>query len=169
MDKKLVELLQAQMGREAEAAQLYLGLAFWCEGAGFDGCAEYLRSQSRDERMHMTRFGAFLRNYVDVSVELPAVRAVLPSVSSLPQVFEAVLKTEKAVTGWIEQLAGVACETHEWAVFAWLHWFLEEQVRSVEEARMNADKARLAGTDPAALLAFDGEFRAVYGPPVPAG
>ena len=51
----LTEALNAQMTREAHAAQIYLSYGAWAENLGYGGVANFLFRHAHEERNHMMK------------------------------------------------------------------------------------------------------------------
>ena len=56
LNKKIEDICNRQVEREGFSSSLYLAMASWAETNGFSGVAEWLYSQSNEERLHMLKF-----------------------------------------------------------------------------------------------------------------
>ena len=55
LSKTLTAALNAQMTKEAHAAQIYLSYASWADRQGFSGIANFLFRHAQEERNHMMK------------------------------------------------------------------------------------------------------------------
>jgi len=55
LSKTLAVALNAQMTKEAHAAQIYLAYGAWATTQGFGGTANFLFRHAQEERNHMTK------------------------------------------------------------------------------------------------------------------
>ncbi|HEY6913349.1 MAG TPA: ferritin-like domain-containing protein, partial [Paludibacter sp.] len=55
MNKKIEELLNAQIVKEGYSSNLYLAMASWAEAEGYAGISEWLYAQAEEEHIHMLK------------------------------------------------------------------------------------------------------------------
>ena len=53
MNKRIEKVLNDQIVKESSSSQLYLSMASWAEGQGYNGTASFLYKHSDEERFHM--------------------------------------------------------------------------------------------------------------------
>jgi ferritin len=155
----VLSAINEQINSEFEASYTYLAMTVFCEGQKFLGAANWLRSQSEEERQH----GMKLFNFVlarDGAVELKAIDQPKTNYESLPAVFEAALAHEQRVTQRINALYELCFQEKAFAEMTELQWFLTEQVEEEKVAREIVAKFRLVKNDPAAILDMDRELGA---------
>ena len=66
LPKKVEEILNVQILKEAYSSQLYLAMASWAENQGLEGVSNWLYAQAEEERVHMLK----LVKYVTTNSEL---------------------------------------------------------------------------------------------------
>ena len=86
LSKTLEKALNDQVAMEASASYVYLAMASWMENEGFEGTAQFLYTQSDEERMHMMKLFHYI-NEVGGYALSPAVAAPDTTFSSYKNVF----------------------------------------------------------------------------------
>src|SRR3972149_2060862 len=127
LSKKTEKALNDQIVMEAEASNYYLSIASWFEVNGFEGAARFFYLQTEEERMHMLKFF----HYINVSggkALTPAIGKPAGEHTSMPKIFEACLKREKAVTASIQNIADIAMKEKDYTTFNFLQFFISEQL-----------------------------------------
>ena len=154
MSAPLKKALTSQIGMEAYASNYYLAMASWCELAGYEGSASMLYRQADEERAHMNKIVRYL-NMIGAGAAIPAVKQPPAAFKDLESVFKAALKSEQAVTASFNSMAAVAQKDGDHAAFAFLQWFVTEQVE--EEALMETilQKFDLLGRDKIGIYEAD--------------
>jgi ferritin len=156
MDRRTLEALTAQSGREALASSIYLAMAHWANYRAFSGSERWFLKASQEERDHMQEFLRFVNEYGDQLPTIPAVSAqTAQAYGSLLEVFQAALTLEIQVTDHIKTLASLADEAGDQEVEAFLQWFLREQIDSVSQYRTLVQLLETCGEDVGALLLAD--------------
>ena len=56
LSSSMTAALNAQMTKEAHAAQIYISYAAWASGQGYSGVANFLFRHAEEERNHMIKF-----------------------------------------------------------------------------------------------------------------
>ena len=62
LTKKIEDILNLQVEREAYSSNLYLAMASWGEVKGYSGVAQWLYAQADEERMHMLKFIEYIND-----------------------------------------------------------------------------------------------------------
>lgn len=156
LNPKLQKLLNAQINNEMASSYIYLAMAAWFEQTPYGGFAKWMFEQSREETMHALKFYQYLVNR-DAKVELQPLAKPKHDFKSPADVFAHSLKQEQLVTKQINDLYEVAEQVRDHASKNLLLWFLNEQMEEEKSVRDMLDRLKLAGTDPASLLALDRE------------
>jgi ferritin len=131
LSKTMEETLNRQVNREFYSAYLYLAMSAYFESAGMKGFAQWMRIQSKEERMH----GEKIYDYILArggKIALGDIEAPRAKWTSAGKVFEEVVSHEQKVTGMIHALVDLAIREKDHASFEMLQWFVKEQVE--EEA-----------------------------------
>lgn len=129
---EVIDLLNEQVAKEAEASSLYLSMASWCEVNGFSRSAEFFYGHAVEERDHMMKIFRFL-NGNGARAFAPEIGKVEQEFESLHQVYEKTLEHEIEVTKSIFAIFKKARQEGDYASENFLQWFVEEQL---EEERL---------------------------------
>jgi ferritin len=159
LSKKIVKLLNEQIGRELESSIIYLQMSSWCAAQGLDGCAGFLRGHSVEEMGHMTK----MFDYVlagGAQAVVPAIGKAAHEYGNVLELFEAVLKHEKFITSSIHALAEAAMGEKDFGTFSFLQWYVTEQQEEEAIFTRIVDTAKMIGLEGRGLYMLD---RAVAG------
>jgi ferritin len=144
LSESLRAALNAQMTKEAHAAQIYLSYGAWAADAGYEGIANFLFRHSQEERNHMMKILEYiLERGAPVNVE--AIPAPLTNPDSVNQCFEKVFEQEVENTKGIYSLVKKSFEEEDWATWHFMQWFVKEQTEEETMALNLLDKIRIAG------------------------
>ena len=151
---KMKKALNDQIALETSASNAYLAMASWCEVTGYQGGADYFYAQSNEERTHMLKIVHYL-NDMGAAATISAAKAPPTSFKSLEAVIKAALKSEQAVTKSIHGIVEIAQKERDHSTYAFLEWFINEQVQ--EETKFEAILQRfdLLGRDKLAVHEID--------------
>ncbi|HEX2214992.1 MAG TPA: ferritin [Mycobacterium sp.] len=139
-DTKFHALLQEQIRSEFGAAQQYLAIAVYFDGADLPQLAKHFYGQSIEERNHAMMLVQYLLDR-DIEVEIPGVDPVRNSFETPRDALGLALDQERTVTEQISRLAGVARDEGDYLGEQFMQWFLGEQV---EEVSMMTTLVRIA-------------------------
>ncbi|NPA38099.1 MAG: ferritin [Chlorobi bacterium] len=144
LNKKVEDILNRQIEREAYSSNLYLAMAVWAECNGLEGTAKWLYAQSDEERMHMLKFIAYVNERGGRSI-ISAIEQPPSEYKDVKEVFEKVLKHEQFVTASINEIVEVTLNEKDFTTHNWIQFFVTEQIE--EEASVSAimDKLNLLG------------------------
>ena len=159
MDKKVYELLNAQINKELYSAYLYLTFANYYEERGLKGFANWYVIQTQEERDHAMLFRQYLVNE-GMPVTFDAIAKPDKVFTNDLEPLEAALEHEKYITGTINDIYAAAYEVHDFRTMQMLDWFVKEQGEEEDNARTMIDNYKLFGTDPKGLYALDREYQA---------
>ncbi len=146
--------LNKQAADEAYASSVYLSMAMWCDGQGYEGAAKYLVNSSSEEREHMTQFLQYIVDQ-DGQARVPAVKEPPHEFDSLPEIMKSVLELEMSVAASIHTIVEQAWQEKDFATFNWLQSFVEEQRNAEIQARNILDRIEVIGTDATGLYEID--------------
>ena len=159
MDKKVSELLNAQINKEFYSAYLYLDFANYFERRGLSGFAHWYEVQAQEERDH-----AMLNNGETVTLE--AIDAPKTEGKKDLDVLEAALAHEKYVTALVNDIYAAAYAVKDFRAMQFLDWFVKEQGEEEKNASDLITKMQLFGSDAKGLYMLDNELKArVYSAP----
>ncbi|SEH57221.1 Ferritin [Mycolicibacterium rutilum] len=131
-DTKFHALLQEQIRNEFGAAQQYLAIAVYFDGADLPQLAGHFYRQAVEERNHAMMLVQYLIDR-DVEVEIPGVDPVRNSFGTPRDALALALEQERTVTEQISRLAGVARDEGDYLGEQFMQWFLGEQVEEVAQ------------------------------------
>lgn len=154
---KMTQALNEQINRELFSAYYYLSMACYLEDLNFDGMANFMKMQAKEETGHAMKMYAYI-NEQGGRVVLEAIEKPRTDFSSPQQIFELGLEHEKLVTKSIYNLVSLSQEEKDYATQQFLDWFVKEQVE--EEATMDTivKKFKLAGGHGQAMLMLDAQL-----------
>ncbi|MER3413023.1 MAG: ferritin [Armatimonadota bacterium] len=133
ISKTLGTLLEAQVGNELQASNMYLAIAVWFGQQSLDKWAAFFFRQSEEEREHAMKIIRFLID-VDYPFSIAAVGASKANYKDAKAAVGAAMKNEQAVTGQFKKMADACMKEKDFTAFQFIQWFIEEQVE--EEATM---------------------------------
>lgn len=157
MDAKLLKGMIEQVNKEYFSGYLYLGMSDWFNAKGLKGFANWCYVQYLEEREHGNGFFRHL-NYRGQTVDLKAIAAPTVNFSSALDVFKKVLEHEQMITASINDLATQASKVNDHASYAFLKWYVEEQLEEEDNAQDIIDKLELGNQSGNTLLILDGHL-----------
>ena len=155
--KKLYQLYNSQVTNELAASQLYLSASIWCEGKEFVGMANYMRTESDEERSHALALINFASKR-DIPIELEAIPAPECCWDTLEDLWGDLLACERANTKALYDVADAAQACHDHAVTTLLMPFHTEQVESEGSLKTILAKVREENLTPGLVYQLDTEL-----------
>lgn len=152
LNKRVEDILNRQVGREAYSSNLYLAMASWAENQGLQGSAAWLYAQAEEEHMHMLKFIAYINERGGHAI-IPALEQPPVEYGNVKTAFDEVLKHEFYITQSINEIVGVTLEEKDFSTHNWIQWFVTEQIEEEASVRGLIDKLKLIGDGP--LYHFD--------------
>jgi len=157
---KMTKALNNQIALEADASNYYLSMASWCEITGYEGAANFFYAQSDEERQHQLKIVRFL-NGLGIAAEIPSVKKPAGKFPSLESICKTALKNEQAVTGAINKTVEIAQNEKDHGAFAFLQWYVDEQVQEETKFETILQKFNLIGRDKLAINEIDKQLGAM--------
>ncbi|GFG65710.1 ferritin BfrB [Mycobacterium kubicae] len=127
---KFHALMQEQIFNEFTAAQQYVAIAVYFDGADLPQLAKHFYSQAVEERNHAMMLVQHLLDR-DLRVEIPGVDGVRNQFDRPREALALALDQERAVTDQVSRLAAVARDEGDYLGEQFMQWFLKEQVEEV--------------------------------------
>ena len=146
--------LNDQIALEAAASNNYLAMASWCEVTGYQGSADYFYAQSDEERTHMLKVVHYL-NDMGTTATISAIKAPTGSFKSLEVILKTALKNEQTVTAAIHKMVELTQKEKDHSTYAFLEWFVNEQVQEETKFETLLQKFDLIGRDKLAINEID--------------
>jgi len=160
LSKKLEKALNGQVRIEAESSQVYLSMASWAEGKGLEGIAQFMYSQSDEERLHMLKLVKYI-NERGGHAQVSALNAPKTDFETFQKMFHELLEHEVFVSKSINDLVHVTLEEKDYATHNFLQWYVAEQIEEEALARTILDKINLIGNDKGGLYLFDRDIQQI--------
>ena len=146
--------LNNQIALEANASSNYLAMASWCEITGYEGGASFFYAQTNEERTHMLKIVHYLNN-LGVPAIIPAIKLPVSNFKSLENVLKTALNSEQKVTAAIHKMVEIAQKEKDHSTYAFLEWFVNEQVQEETKFETLLLKFELIGRDKLAINEID--------------
>ncbi|OBX24419.1 MULTISPECIES: ferritin [Bizionia] len=154
VSKKIENALNEQIRVEAESSQIYLAMACWAEVKGLEGVANFMYSQSQEERDHMLKLIKFV-NERGGHAHVSELKAPNVTFKSFQEMFEKLYEHEVYVSESINELVHISLQEKDYATHNFLQWYVAEQIEEEAMARTILDKINLIGNDKGGLYLFD--------------
>lgn len=159
MNKKVSELLNAQVNKEFYSAYLYLSFANYFVEQGLNGFANWYQIQAQEERDHATLMVQFLQNN-DEKVIYEAIAKPDNTWAQGLDVLKEGLAHEQYVTASIHDIYDAASEAKDYRTLQFLDWFVKEQGEEEKNATELIRKMELFGGEAKGLYLLDQELAA---------
>ena len=151
---KMKKALNDQVALEGAASNSYLAMASWCDVVGYQGAASYFYAQSDEERIHMIKVIHYL-NDMGATATIPSIKAPSSSFKSLEEIIKTALKNEQLVTAAIHKMVEISQKEKDHSTYAFLEWFVNEQVQEETKFETLLQKFDLIGRDKLAINEID--------------
>ncbi len=168
MNARVEEALNDQILKESSSSQYYLAMASWAENQGLNGTAQFLFTQSDEERFHMLKLVKFINERGGKAV-IPAIEQPPVEFNTLETVFESLLSHEIAVTESINNLVDICLQEKDYTTHNFVQWYVAEQLEEEAQARAILDKLRLIGDAKSGLYMFDRDLETSAIKPIAGG
>ncbi|AGK61464.1 Ferritin-like protein [Archaeoglobus sulfaticallidus PM70-1] len=155
--ERMLKALNRQINAEFYSAYLYLSMATYFESISLKGFANWMRVQAKEELMHAMKLFDFVVERGG-RVKLDGIEKPPSEWKSPLDAFEAVYRHEVKVTSMINELVDLALEEKDHASYAFLQWYVMEQVEEEASADEIVQKLKLVGDEKSGLFAIDQEL-----------
>ena len=162
---KMKKALNDQTALEANASNTYLAMASWCEITGYEGSAAFFYVQAEEERQHMLKFIHYL-NDIGASATIPGTKPPSSNYKSLETMIKTALNNEQVVTKAIHSMVEIAQKEKDHSTYAFLEWFVNEQVEEERKFETILQKFDLIGRDKLAVNEIDKILNTMSATPV---
>lgn len=154
LKEKILKLLNAQVEKEFYSSNLYLAMASWAESEGLEGTSQWLYIQADEEKMHMLKFLKYINERGNRGI-VPAIKQPPVKYKDIFTLFDEVLKHENMITDSINNIVGECIKEKDFSTYAWVQFFVNEQIEEEKSVRIVIDKLKLLGKDKNNLYQFD--------------
>src|SRR5690606_17079943 len=144
LSKPIEEILNKQLAKEADAAQIYLSYGAWADNEGYSGVSNFLFRHSQEERNHMTKVMGYILERGGKPI-ISAISAPPKDPGNLQECFEKIFMHEVDNTTAIYQIVSLSQEEKDWSTWNFAQWFVKEQIEEESLARDLLDKLKIAG------------------------
>lgn len=158
LSKNIETALNKQIRIEAESSQTYLSMACWAEVHGLEGIAQFMYTQSDEERAHMLKLVKYV-NERGGHAQITDLKAPKTFYSTFKEMFEALYNHEIFVSESINELVHITFEEKDYATHNFLQWYVAEQIEEEATAKSILDKINLIGDDKGGLYLFDRDIQ----------
>lgn len=138
------EVLNKQVTKEAEAAQIYLAYGIWADSEGYAGVANLLFRHSGEERDHMMKVIEYIQQRGG-KAKVTGLPTPPKDPQNLQECFEKIFQHEVDNTTAIYGIVNQAFEEKDWATWNFGQWFVKEQIEEETLALDLLDKLKIAG------------------------
>lgn len=139
LSNTLEKALNAQIAKEAFAAQIFLSNASWAEKHGYSGIANFLFRHSQEERNNMMIIIEYLLKR-GAEVKITAIPAPPENPRNINICLEEVYKVEMIYTNGIYEIAKMSADEKDWAAHKFIQWFIKEQIEEETFAKSLLNK-----------------------------
>src|ERR1700712_3663784 len=157
LSKTIEAALNAQMTKEAHAAQIYLSYGAWADSNGFGGISNFLFRHAQEERNHMMKILEYILKRGG-KVTVTAIPEPPADPKNVHECFEKVFGHEVDNTTAIYSVVKLSLDEQDWATWNFMQWFVKEQTEEETLALSLLDKIKIAGgekVDPNSLYTLD--------------
>lgn len=160
MNKKIENILNKQVEKEAYSSQLYLSMAVWAEVNGLSGISEFLYDHSDEERMHMLKLVKFINERGGEAI-ISAIEKPKSEFNTVEEVFTDLLNHEMMITNSINEIVHLCLEEKDFTTHNFMQWYVSEQMEEEALARTIMDKIKMIGSDKGGLYLFDRDINQI--------
>lgn len=157
ISNKMFEALVEQVSHEADASQLYLAMATWCESSGYSGAAKFFYNRSEEEREHMIKVIRYI-NKIGAHATIPGIKQPSVDYESFEAVFQLAYENEKDVTASVNKTVNLSQEEKDHFTFNFLQWLVDEQLEEEQMFESILTKIKLIGLDGRGIYILDKEI-----------
>ncbi len=144
LSKTITAALNAQITKEAHAAQIYLSYASWADSQGYTGISNFLFRHAQEERNHMMKICSYILKR-GAKVQIAAIPAPPGNPESINNCFEKIFMHEADNTKAINKLVKMSFTEEDWATWNFTQWFVKEQVEEEMLVMNLLNKVKIAG------------------------
>lgn len=134
LQESVLDILNKQMAVEAHSSAMYLSMSAWCFAQGLNGCGEFFKKQSAEEREHMMRLFDYIADAGALALS-PEVANIKHTFEDLRSVFVTALEMEIEITENFNKMTEQCHKVRDYQTARFLQWYLDEQFEEEQQAR----------------------------------
>ncbi|MCR4587644.1 MAG: ferritin [Lachnospiraceae bacterium] len=157
MNKKVADLLNAQVNKEFYSAYLYLGISKYFTKQDLNGFASWYKVQAEEEQEHAMKIYTYLLEQ-DQDVTLSSIAAVEVDFKNALEAAKAADKHEHYITDEIVKIMDAAVKDKDYRTQLFLNWFINEQEEEENNSAEMIAKVQMLGNDKKNLYLLDKEL-----------
>ncbi len=150
----MLKALNDQLNSEMTSSYLYLGMSAYFKSINLDGFAAWMSAHSREEWSHAMKIWGYVYEQ-RARVTLADIKKPTESWKSPADAFSAALRAEEKTTAQINDLVDLAQKENDHATFAFLQYFVTEQVEEEQLFDSLLQKVTRIGEHFPALMMLD--------------
>ena len=157
INKKVEDILNAQINKEFYSAYLYLAMSAYFDEIGLKGFSHWTKVQAREEVDH----GMILFDYIiarNGNVDFKQIDIPDADFHEPLQIFEKIYEHEKSVTSSIDSVASMSEDECDLATRNFIDWYIAEQVEEEATVYEVIKKLKRFGSDKSILYHLDKEL-----------
>lgn len=161
LSETICQALNAQMTKEAHAAQIYLSYGSWANAEGYEGVSNFLFRHANEERSHMMKILEYILER-GATVKVEAIPAPPANPTGVYDCFQKAFLHEVDNTKSIYSIVKMSFGEEDWATWNFLQWFVKEQTEEETMVLNMLDRLKIAGGDKAtgeALYVLDRDIK----------
>lgn len=157
LNKKIVDLLNAQINKEFFSSFLYLDISNYYYDKNLSGFGNWYAVQTQEEYAHAMLFLKYVQNNGE-KVILEAIAAPDKKYDNFKQPLQAAYDHELFISNSINEIYAEAYSLKDFKTMQFLDWFVKEQGEEEQKADDLNKRYDLFGTDPRGLYLLDSEL-----------
>jgi len=167
LHQDLEQALNNQVNAEFYSAYFYLSMSTYAEQQGYKGASWWLFCQFHEEMTHALHMQTYILSRGG-TCSYSAIEVPPTEFTGLIDVFNQVLEHEQKVTTMINDIASLAMQHQDHALYQFIMWYVSEQVEEEEHVSDVLQRMRLIGENTSMLLQYDAELATrVFANPFP--
>ena len=156
---ELTAKLQAQASVEAGAYQMSMGLLLWTKTHGYRVSHKALGRFNKEQRRRVKNIGKFIADYLGQEFTVPGVADCTCDADSLMAAWQIVYGLmQESQDGW-KELSALSQGESETDVDAYADDWMTDNIDAMKQLRRLMQMGKTAGTDVAAVFAWDKQFK----------
>lgn len=157
ISKQMEEKLNDQFMREIYSSHIYLAIASYFQSLELDGFASFFKRQANEETGHAMKIFEYVHS-VEGTITVPAIPAPATEFKDPLHAVEEAYAHEKKVTAHINELVDHARAEGDNATFAFLQWFVTEQIEEESTFKKLSGQLRTMPENRSILYILDGRL-----------